>query len=264
LLPDLATKALENGKHVVVEKPMAHSLEAGRRMLEAAEATDRVAMVDFTFVYSPPVKYLASLAQSGELGNPHYFQSTRINLGRFQPDVDVVWDLVVHDVAILKFVLGRDPITVMATGRGLNDRVDTAHVTLEYGDGLQAFIHVSWMAPMKVRMSLFACDGGMVLYNDVERDEKIRVYQVQNQFDPGKEDSLVPTYRLGDVLIPRLPQEEALRNMGSAFLGAIQGGPPPPTDWGFGARVLAVLEAARSSLMSGQVTPVGSPVSVLG
>ncbi|MDQ3877263.1 MAG: Gfo/Idh/MocA family oxidoreductase, partial [Actinomycetota bacterium] len=104
LIPDLATRALDRGKHVMVEKPMAHSLDEGLRMLKAADAADRVGMVDFTFVYSPPVRYLHSLLESGSLGNAHYYQSTRINLGRFQPDVDVIWDLVVHDIAILLYL----------------------------------------------------------------------------------------------------------------------------------------------------------------
>lgn len=260
LLPDLACRALEKGKHVLVEKPMAHSLEAGQRMVEVAKQTGLVTMVDFTFTYSPPVRYLRSQLEFGELGVPQYYQSTRINLGRFQPDVDVIWDLVVHDVSILRFLLDRDPVTVMATGRGINQQVDTAHVTLTYADGIQAFIHVSWMAPMKVRMALLACDRGMAVYNDVEPDEKIRMYQVQNQFEPARENPLVPTFRLGEVRIPRLPQEEPLRTVASTFVEAIRGGPRPQTDWVFGARILAVLDAARRSLHSGQLAEVAQGV----
>lgn len=263
LLPDLACRALDAGKHVLVEKPMAASLEDGQRMVDAAQRTDRVAMVDFTFTYSPPVRYLRSQLEFGELGTPQYYQSTRINLGRFQPDVDVIWDLVVHDVSILRYLLGRDPVSVMATGRGINKQADTAHVTLKYADGMQAFIHVSWMAPIKVRMSLLACDRGMAVYNDVEPDEKIRMYQVQNQFEPARENPLVPTFRLGEVRIPRLPQEEPLGTVASTFVSAIQGGPSPHTDWAFGARVLAVLEAARRSLDSGEMTAVSEVISTV-
>ncbi|MCA1726250.1 MAG: Gfo/Idh/MocA family oxidoreductase [Actinobacteria bacterium] len=262
LLPPLAMMALERGKHVIVEKPMADSLERGREMLRAAAASDRVSIVDLTFVYSPPVRYLRELVREGTLGEPHYYQSTRINLGRFQPDVDVVWDLVVHDVAILAFVLGRDPDTVMATGRGRTGAsIDTAHVTLSYGDGFQAFIHVSWMAPTKVRTALFAGERGMAVYNDVNADEKIRLYQVQEAFDPGQEDSIVPTFRLGDLTVPRLPSEEPLRAMASAFAAAVHGGPTPPTDWTFGTRVLAVLDAARRSLASGEAARLDDPVA---
>ncbi len=261
LLPDLALEALANGKHVMVEKPMADSLDAGRRMAEAAERSDRIRMVDFTFVYSPPVRYLRSLVQEGRLGEPHYYQSTRINLGRFQPDVDVVWDLVVHDVAILAHVLGRDPVTVLATGRGRDGgTVDTAHVTLNYADGFQAFIHVSWLAPIKVRTALLAGREGMALYNDVDPDEKIRVYPLEEQFDPDREDSIVPTFRLGDVTVPRLPAEEPLRGVASAFVAAAAGGSAPDTDWGFGVRVLAVLDAARRSLASGELAQVADSV----
>ncbi len=261
LLPDLALAALALGKHVMVEKPMADSLEAGRRMADAAERTDLVRMVDFTFVYSPPVRYLRSLVEEGRLGEPHYYQSTRINLGRFQPDVDVVWDLVVHDVAILAHVLGRDPVTVAATGRGRDGgTVDTAHVTLNYADGFQAFIQASWLAPIKVRTALLAGRQGMALYNDVDPDEKIRVYPLEQQFDPDREDPIVPTFRLGDVAVPRLPAEEPLRGVASAFIDAVTGGRPPDTDWGFGLRVLAVLDAARRSLATGEIARVADAV----
>lgn len=260
LLPDLAIRALEHGKHVMVEKPMAPSLEAGRRMLEVAERAERIAMVDFTFVHSPPVRHLRALLEYGNLGTPHYYQSTRINLGRFQPDVDVIWDLVVHDASILTYLFDQDPISVTATGRGLGEKADTAHVTLTYEDGLQAFIHVSWMAPMKVRTSLLACERGMVSYDDVQPDEKIRVYQVQGQFDPATENSLVPTFRLGDVSIPRLPQEEALGNVASNFVSSIRGTATPVTDWKFGVRVLSALEGARESLLSGQTVAIDQGV----
>lgn len=259
MLPDLAILAAQAGKHILVEKPMAPSLEQGIRMVSTRCHTWQARMVDFTFVYSPAVRYLASLLQSSELGVPLYYQSTRINLGRFQPDVDVILDLVVHDVAILTYLLGQAPISAMATGRGIQHaRVDTANVTLTYQDGFQAFIHVSWMAPTKVRMALLACDQGMVAYNDVEPDEKIRVYRFEDRFDPGKEDAIVPTFRLGDVTIPRLPQEEPLRAMGSTFINSAIMGDPPITDWAFGLEVLATLDAARESLRTGRAAPVRS------
>lgn len=260
LLPPLALRALARGKHTLIEKPMAPSLADGIDLAEAARGGKSVAMVDFTFVYSAAVRYLRDLLVSKDLGTPHYYQSTRINLGRFQPDVDVIWDLAVHDIAILTFLLGRDPISVQSSGRGLRPgRVDTAHVTLTYDDGFQAFIHVSWLAPTKARLALLACSKGMAAYNDVEPDEKIRLYQLEERFDPESEDSLVPTFRLGDVRIPRLQQEEALRVMADTFLDAIKGGPPPTTDFSFGVRVLSVLEAARASLAENRPIPVSLP-----
>jgi predicted dehydrogenase len=259
LLPGLAARALERGKHVVVEKPMAPSLEAGQHMVELAAASDRVTMVDFTFVYSPPVRYLHDLLARGELGLPQYFQSTRINLGRFQPDVDVVWDLVVHDVAILTYLLDRDPTSVLATGSGRRGTVDTAHVTLSYDDEFHAFVHASWLAPIKVRTALLACADGMVVYNDVDPDEKIRLYQVEEAFNPERESSIVPTFRLGDVRIPRLPQEEPLHAMAERFVTACAGGTAPETGWEFGLRVLRVLEAARTSLATGELVRIQSP-----
>jgi predicted dehydrogenase len=258
VMPNLAVAAMEAGKHVMVEKPMAHSIDEGRRMLDAARSTGRVGMVDFTFVYSAPVRYMRSLIENNEIGGCHYYQSTRINLGRFQQDVDVIWDLAVHDVAILRSVLGRDPVTVTATGRGRGERADTAHVTLSYDDGMHAFVHVSWLAPIKVRSALLACDRGMVLYDDVEPDEKIRIHQLQGQFDPGTEDPLAPTFRLGDVRIPRLVHEEPLRRVAETFVQAVQSGQPPPTDWAFGVGVLSVLEAAKESLASGRTVEVPS------
>lgn len=248
-LPDLGVLAVQAGKHVVVEKPMAHSLEEGLRMRDLAAESGVVAMVDFTFVYSPPVLHMKELLEKGELGEPQYYQASRINLGRFQPDIDVIWDLVTHDAAILSFLLEREPHTVMATGRGrIEGRVDTAHVTMTYDDGFQAFVHVSWMAPTKVRMSLLSCRNGMIVYNDVEPDEKIRVCHIDEAFDPGRENSLTPTFRLGDVLIPSLPRREPLNAMGRTFIDAIRGECEPITDWAFGAKVLRVLEGARTSL----------------
>ena len=260
LLPELAIRALEHGKHVIVEKPMAASVEDGRRLAKAADGSGRVVMVDFTFVYSPAVQHLRELVETDDIGAPQYYQSTRINLGRFQPDVDVVWDLVVHDVAILAYVLGRDPVRVLASGRGPNPTgPDTAHVTLFYDDGFQAFVHVSWLAPTKVRTALLAGRSGMVIYDDVNADEKLRVYRVDSVFDPTVENPLAPTYRLGDVRIPRLTPVEPLRTMAAAFVDAATGGPPPITDAGFGLRVLSVLEAARRSLREGVATTVERP-----
>jgi predicted dehydrogenase len=260
-LPELAARALAAGKHVLVEKPMAPSLEAGEAMLRAAEGSDRVTMVDFTFVYSPAVRYLRAVLEGGELGSAQYYQSTRINLGRFQPDVDVVWDLVVHDVSILTYLLDRDPTSVLATGSGRTGTIDTAHVTLTYDEDFHAFVHVSWLAPIKVRTSLLACRNGMAVYNDVDPDEKIRLYQIEETFDPERESAIVPTFRLGDVRIPRLPQEEPLRAMAERFRDATAGGSPPETDWRFGVRVLRVLEAARRSLRTGETVPISSPVA---
>lgn len=257
LLPPLTHRAIERGKHILIEKPMASSIEDGVAMAEAAAAADTVSMVDFTFVYNAAVRYLRGLLESQEMGSPLYYQSTRINLGRFQPDVGVIWDLAVHDIAILAFLLGQDPVSVTSTGRGIREgRLDTAHVTLTYDDGFQAFIHVSWMAPTKVRMALLACSKGMAVYNDVEPDEKIRLFNLEEQFDPGSENSLVPTFRLGDVLIPRLVQEEALRVATDTFVGAINGGDRPITDFSFGVRVLSVLEAARLSVDEKGPVPV--------
>ena len=248
-IPDLAVLAVKSGKHVVVEKPMAHSLEEGTRMYEMAAESGLVTMVDFTFVYSPPVRYMKELVDSGRLGQPHYYQSSRINLGRFQPDIDVIWDLVAHDVAILLYLFDEDPESVTTTGRSqIVGRADTAHVTLSYSEGFRAFIHVSWMAPTKVRLSLLSCRKGMVVYNDVEPDEKIRVCRIDEAFDPESESSLTPTFRLGDILIPSLPREEPLGNMAQSFMDAIETKSTPPTNWEFGSRVLRVLDAARRSL----------------
>ena len=258
LLPDLSIRALNEGKHVLIEKPMANRLEDALGMEAVAAVNSLVAMVDFTFVYSPAVRFLRSIVQSGEFGAPHYYQSSRMNLGRFRTDIDVVWDLVVHDISILMHVLERSPSTVLAIGRGRSNSVaDTAHVTLTYEDGFRAFIHASWLAPVKVRQALFACQRGMIAYDDVHPDEKIRVYQVEEQFDPENEESVIPTFRLGDVLIPRLSPEEPLRTMASTFVDAIKDGAPTPTDWLFGTRVLSVLDAAHRSLEHGE------PASVL-
>lgn len=249
ILPQIAISALEHGKHVLVEKPMAPTLASALSMVEASSQSDRTAMVDFTFVYSPAVQYLRELIRTGRLGDPYYYQSTRINLGRFRSDVDVVWDLVVHDVSILAYLIDSPVLTVTAVGQMKNGRgVDTAQVTISYENGLKAFIQASWLAPVKVRTALVALDRGMVIYDDVHPDEKIRLYEVESDFDPQGENPIVPTFRLGNVLIPRLESEETLRSVALEFIDAIRSQRKARTDWMFARDVIGVLEAARLSL----------------
>lgn len=259
-IPSLAIRSLHAGKHVLVEKPMAPSLADAESMLSAAQGSGLVTMVDFTFAYSPPVQHLRSIINDSSLGRIHYYQGNRINLGRFQTDVDVIWDLAVHDLAILASVLPHDEakrVQAIGHARSGSNSVDTAHLSVAYASGFQAFLHVSWMAPMKARTALVAFDHGMVLYDDVNPDEKIRIYKLEEEFHPESESSLAPRFRLGEVRVPRLDPREPLSYVAEAFVRAILNGESLLTDWNFGVRVLRILQAAKKSLATGQAIELG-------
>jgi predicted dehydrogenase len=256
VLPSLGGRAMAAGKAVLLEKPMAPTLAQGAAMAEEASRTDGVAMVDYTFVYSPAVRKIKEILDGGLLGEPRYYQSTRMALGPFRTDVNVIWDHICHDVAIIEFLIGRPALSVQAAGQGYGTTVDTAHLTVTYDGGFRLFAHGSWMAPKRVRTGILACTNGMVVFDDVEVDEKVRVYPMERLFDPATEESIVPTYRLGDVHVPRLDAVEPLRNVAAHFVDAALGLASPITDLGFGLKVLAVLHAAGQSLESGAVTQV--------
>jgi hypothetical protein len=177
-------------------------------------------------------------------------------LGPFRTDVNVISDHVCHDVAIIEYLIGRRATSVQASGQGYGSTIDTAHVTVSYEGGFRLYAHGSWMAPKRVRTGILACERGMVVFDDVEVDEKVRVYPVEQVFDPSREESIVPTYRLGDVHIPRLEAVEPLRVVAATFVDAALGLATPPTDLGFGLKVLAVLHAAGEALDTGAVTAV--------
>ena len=248
----LARMALESGKHVLVEKPLAASVDEATELVRLASRCGRVLMVDHTFLYTDAVQRLKRLIETGELGNLYYFDSVRVNLGLFQPDVSVVWDLATHDISILQYLLDRTPLFVSATGSAhLKPGVqDVAYVTLMFDDNLIGHVHVSWLSPVKIRQTLIAGSRRMVVYNDNEPSEKVRMYDrgVQSVESPDDLYRLLVTYRMGDVHIPHLENREALRVECEHFVECVRSGNRPISDGEAGLAVVRVLEAAQQSI----------------
>jgi predicted dehydrogenase len=246
----LARQALLAGKHVLVEKPLATSSALALDLVELAERKGLVLMVDHTFVYTPAVQRIKELVDGGKLGRLYYWDSVRVNLGLFQHDVSVLEDLAVHDLAILDHVLGKSPVTVNATGTAhIPGRpMNTAYLTCVYDDHVLAHLHVNWLAPVKVRRTLIGGDRRMIVYDDVEPSEKVKVYDtgITLDSDDGRFERQVG-YRTGDIWTPHLPLAEALQVEVEHLVACVRHGVRPVTDGWAGYRVLRVLEAALRS-----------------
>jgi predicted dehydrogenase len=258
----LGLQALRAGKHVLVEKPLAASVREGEELLCAAQAAGRVLMVDHTFVYSAPVRKMKEILDSGDLGDLYYVDSVRINLGLFQHDVNVVWDLAPHDLSIMDFLIGRLPRSLSAFGACHADSrqeiEDVAYLNLDFGGGLLASFHVNWLSPVKIR--LFAVGGSRkgLVYNDLAPDEKIKVYDrgITVSQDAEARRGLLIGYRTGDVWSPRVVNAEPLQVMVRHFAECIQEGKTPLSDGEAGLRVVRILEAAQRSIKAqgGRIT----------
>jgi predicted dehydrogenase len=250
----LARVALEHGKHVLVEKPLADSVAHAEDLAALARERGLVLMVGHTYMYSPAVEELRRLVQSGALGRVYYVDSIRANLGIFQKDVNVVWDLAPHDISILNYIFGATPLRVSAHGGAYVQRevIDVAQLTLHYPNGMLAFLHVSWLSPSKIRRFTLVGDRQMVVYDDVETIDKIRVYNrgidVPDHTSTFGEFQL--SYRYGDIVSPFLNWHEPLGVECERFAEAILRGGVPRSDANDGLRVVRVLEAADSSMGS--------------
>lgn len=252
---DLAKRALEAGKHVWIEKPMAGSARECEKLIELADRMERVLMVDHTFLYTGAVRKMKSVIDAGELGNLWYFDSVRINLGLFQHDVNVLWDLAPHDLSIMHYLLNRTPRSLRAsgvshTGNGIED---IAYLNLDFGDNLMANIHVNWLAPVKIRHTIVSGSKKMMVYNDMETAEKIKTYDtginVAHGDTEGRRQTLIQ-YRTGDMLAPIVPNAEALATAISHFADCIRHGRQSITNGQAGWMVVRILEAAEQSLKS--------------
>jgi len=260
----LAMQALEAGKHVLVEKPLAMNSEQASILVEEAERRGLVLMVDHTFVYHGAVQRIRDLVTSGHLGRLHYFDSTRVNLGLFQRDVDVLWDLAVHDLSIMDYVLGKTPTSVAATGAAHvpGRPVNIAYLTCFFEDSLIAHINVNWLAPVKVRRTLIGGDSQMIVYDDLEPSEKVKVYDRgitlgQGPAGPDGPYEMLVGYRTGDMWAPKVSGAEALAVEAQHFVECITRGETPLTDGRAGLRIVRILEAATASLKQG-----GCPVTL--
>lgn len=254
---DLAMRCLRAGKHILVEKPLCHKSELASQLIDEAAKRKLTVMVDHTFIYTPAVRKIRELIDGGELGDIHYYDSARINLGLVQADVNVLWDLAVHDLSIIQFLFRETPQAVSATGmRHIAGRPETvAYLTLHYASGLIAHCHANWLSPVKVRRTLIGGSRKMVVYDDVEPTDKIRLYDtgVDLEHSGGIEDGendyrLRIDYRKGDIWIPHLAGKEALTLEVEHFVDCIRNERPPLSGGPEGLRLIRTLEAATQSL----------------
>ncbi len=247
----LALAALEAGKHVLVEKPMTHSVETAEVLIEVAEARGLTLQVDHVFAYTGAVRKIRSMVEGGEIGDLLYIDCVRINLGLFQPDVNVVWDLAAHDVSIITHLLDQRPRWVSAVGSAhYGEFENQAYVTLKYDGSLIAHVHVNWLAPVKLRSTLIGGSKRMIVYDDLEPSEKLRIYEkgVTLSDEPGSRERVLVDYRVGDMYAPYVDKTEPLELVCRTFLESIEKGTPPLTDGRAGLEVVRVLEAAQQSM----------------
>lgn len=251
---ELARQALMAGKHVLVEKPITSTSDQAARLVDLAAAKRRVLMVDHTFVYTSAVRKIKELIDTGKIGQVYYYDSVRINLGLFQHDVNVVWDLAVHDLSILDYVLPDRPVAVSATGMSHvpGKAENIAYLTLFFASSLLAHIHVNWLAPVKIRRTIIGGSSKMVVYDDLEGSEKLKLYDkgIQVSEDSEKQYQMRINYRAGDMWAPQLDNAEALKLEVSEFLDSIASNRQPQTDGETGMRVVEILEAATASLQA--------------
>jgi predicted dehydrogenase len=247
---ELAKAALENGKHIFVEKPFTSTTRQAEELIELAERKNLRIMVDHTFLFTGAVRKIRELIDEGVLGDLYYYDATRVNLGLFQHDISVVWDLAPHDLSIIDFLIPEKPEAVIATGEAhLNGLVDVAFITIYFQGKTIAHVNVNWLSPVKVRTTLIGGEKKMLVWNDLEADEKIKVYDKGAQMSNGQGlHELLVSYRSGDMWAPRIEQAEALRVALGYFIECVEKDQNPFNDGVAGLRVVRILEAADRSL----------------
>ena len=251
---ELALQALRAGKHVLVEKPMTSSSDESSRLIDEAASRRLVLMVDHTFVYTGAVRKMRELTQAGDLGEIYYYDSVRINLGLFQHDVNVLWDLAVHDLSIMDFVLSERPVAVSATGLAhvAGKPHNIAYMSMFFDGNLIAHVHANWLSPVKVRRTLLGGSRRMVVFDDLEASEKIKVYDrgISLNTSPENVYQMLVAYRTGDMWAPQLAVTEALAAEAAHFVDCVVNGTTPTTDGQAGLRVVRLLEAATESMVN--------------
>jgi predicted dehydrogenase len=247
---ELAKAALENGKHVFVEKPFTSTSQQAEALIELADRKNLKIMVDHTFLFSGAVRKIREVVDAGTLGPLYYFDSTRVNLGLFQHDVSVVWDLAPHDLSVMDHIITERPEAVVATGSShLNGHADMAFITIYFPGNIIAHVNVNWLSPVKVRTTLIGGKDKMLVWNDLEADEKIKIYDKGVQIGTGASVyDLLVSYRSGDVWSPKVEQTEALKYELDYFLKCVTNDQIPINDGAAGLRVVKLLEAAEQSL----------------
>ncbi len=249
---DLAHKALSADKHVWLEKPMTEKVEHAEALIDLASKKNKVLLVDHTFIYTGAVRKIKEIIDKGELGDLAYYDSTRVNLGLFQQDVDVVWDLAAHDISIMDYLIPLRKLTVSATGSNYygNKIVSKALLTIYMENNILGHINVSWVSPVKIRQTLIGGTSKMILYDDNSPSEKVKVYDKGVELYKTKEElyHLKVQYRVGDMYAPRLDEIEALSLETEHFADCILNGKKPETDGMAGLEVVKVLVASKESL----------------
>jgi len=247
---ELAKQALENGKHIFIEKPFTDSVAHAEELVNLAEKKNLVIMVDHTFLFTGAVRKIKQLIKEKALGKLYYYDSTRVNLGLFQHDINVIWDLAPHDFAILSHVIADQPVAVTACGRShINGHEDIAYISVFYSSNLIAHINVNWLSPVKVRNTLIGGEKKMLVWNDIADDEKIKVYDkgIDVTTTEGIYDLLV-NYRSGDIWTPKLENLEALKQETAYFLECVTNSTKPHNDGLAGLQVVRLLDACDQSL----------------
>ena len=249
---DLASKSLESNKHTLVEKPLTNNVEQAQILGKKAKDKNKILMIDHTYLYTPAIQKIKELIDSDSLGEIQYIDSTRINLGLFQTDVNVMWDLAVHDIAICCYLLKEKPISVQAvgishTGNGLENM---AYITLHYNTKKIIHFNCSWVSPVKIRYMLIGGDKKMVVFNDLETTEKIKIYDssYENKINPKNKEEILTDYRIGDIFIPKIQQIEGLRNMAEDFINSIETNEEPISNFDLGLDIVKILESAQKSI----------------
>lgn len=248
---NLAKKALLNGKHVLLEKPMTATSKEAEELINLAEQKKLILMVDHTFLYTGSVQKIKTLMGENCIGNVKYLDSTRINLGLFQPDINVLWDLAPHDISILSYIHDEKPYSLNATGvsHTNNGLENIAYLTVNFESGFMAHFNCSWTSPVKIRLMLIGGDKKMIVFNDLEPTEKIKVYDTGYEIKNDEEKKkLLIDYRSGDIFIPKVPGTEALAMMVEDFAQAVLTGRIPIADYQSGLYVIKILEASTQSL----------------
>lgn len=249
----LAVKVINVKKHVWIEKPMAENSKQAKSLIKLASKNKKIIFVDHVFLYTQSVSYLKKFIDKGDIGQVYYFDSTRINLGIFQPDNNVVWDLATHDISIMCYLLGKIPKTVStyATSHVKDGLEDMAYLNFMFDKNISSHITVSWLSPVKIRRTLIAGSKKMITYDDLETSEKIKIYDygisVNKSYRP-ESSTTGHQYRTGDIQSPALESEEALKVAASHFIDCINSGKQPLTDGKEGYKVVKILEAATLSL----------------
>ncbi len=249
----LVKEALENGKHVFVEKPFTDNVAHAEELVELAEKKNLKIMVDHTFLFTGAVRKTKELIDNGTLGDIYYYDSMRVNLGLFQTDVNVVWDLAPHDLSIMSYLIKAKPKAVVATGENhVNGHEDVAYITIYFDDNVIAHFNVNWLSPVKIRMTLIGGEKKMLVWNDLVADEKLRIYDKgvtkTNGNNAHNMHDLLVSYRMGDVWAPRIDQIEALSAETKYFVDCVENDKKPFNDAAAGLEVVRILEASSKSL----------------